>query len=117
MPTKLIIQEVISEGNTIGIKCGFEDVEEVEKVVLKNEIFEIPESEMTNHDRINKKLLSGQPVYLIDDFEGLVVKYDKGQHWLKFKGEEPRPVSHSSKYVMEAYCAGKEITKNEYDEY
>ena len=66
-----------------------------------------------------RKLNEGH-VYLLNEFEGCVMKHLPGEspEWFcKFKGKPEYTLHHSTVLVTETYLEWNEITKEEYNEY
>lgn len=62
--------------------------------------------------------LSGRVVFLKNEFEGIVLKSTPGtggKYYVKFAGEKPYEIKHSSKLVTETILEWNEITKEEYN--
>lgn len=74
-----------------------------------------------NQKELYNKLQSGETVYLLDDFEGAVIRLhlDNGQtkSYIKHRGRNEIEIPQSNKTVCNIILGGKEISKSEYDRY
>ena len=70
---------------------------------------------------LQKMLLAGKSVYILDDFEEAAVRLiyedEVTKAYLKHKGRKEVSIPQSNKTVCEIILAGKEITKFEYEKY
>ena len=70
---------------------------------------------------LQQKLVAGESVYLLDDFEEAAVHlmYEETatKAFIKHKGHKEISISQSNETVCEIILSGNEITKTEYDEY
>lgn len=74
-----------------------------------------------NQKILQTKLLAGEIVYVLDNFEESAVRlvYDNGttKAFIKHKGRDEIGISQSNETVCEIILSGKEISKSEYDKY
>lgn len=74
-----------------------------------------------NQKTLQKRLLAGETVYILDDFEEAAVRlvYDdkKTESFIKHKGRNEIAIPQSNETVCEIILSGEEISKSEYDEY
>jgi hypothetical protein len=68
---------------------------------------------------LQEKFLSRKPIYLLDDFEEIVFRWDpeKDIWFAKRKNKEEYQISQDTTLVTEALISGKEITKPDYEFY
>ena len=71
--------------------------------------------------KLRKKLLAGESIYLLDDFEETAIRliYEDGftKAFIKHRRRNEISVPQSNETVCEIILSGKEITKSEYNEY
>lgn len=74
-----------------------------------------------NQKELYNKLQSGETVYLLDDFEEVVIRLylDNGQtkSYIKHRGRNEIEIPQSNETVCYIILGGKEISKSEYDRY
>ena len=74
-----------------------------------------------NQKTLQKKLLAGGTVYILDDFEEAAVRLvhdgEKTEAFIKHKGRNETAIPQSNETVCEIILSGEEISKLEYDEY
>lgn len=74
-------------------------------------------------EELSKKLVSGKPVFIEDEYEEAIVKfvYDKDEKrtrtWIKRKGIAEHEIPQSEEIVLEIQLGGKEVDKDRYDKY
>jgi len=70
---------------------------------------------------LRNKLISGETVYLLDDFEEAAIRLvydgDNTKSYIKHKGRSEMEVPQSNETVCGIVLGGKEISKHEYDKY
>ena len=70
---------------------------------------------------LRNKLISGETVYLLDDFEDVAIRLvydgDNTKSYIKHKGRNEVNVPQSNETVCGIVLGGKEISKHEYDKY
>ena len=76
-----------------------------------------PKNEILSTVEKARRLNEGH-VYLMNEFEGCVMKHLPGEspEWFcKFEGEKEYTLHHSTNLMTETYMEWNEITKEEYD--
>lgn len=70
---------------------------------------------------LRNKLISGETVYLLDDFEEVAIRLvydgDNTKSYIKHKERNEMEVPQSNETVCGVILGGKEISKHEYDKY
>lgn len=70
---------------------------------------------------LRNKLISGETVYLLDDFDEVAIRlvYDGNntKSYIKHNGRSEVEVPQSNETVCGIILGGKEISKHEYDKY
>jgi hypothetical protein len=72
---------------------------------------------MSQYRKVQQKLAENKPVYLLNDFEDLAVRYDGRQWFLKFKGKPEKPAPRSGLLVNDTVLEAVEITQKDYEQY
>lgn len=78
-----------------------------------------PKTEILSATEKARRLNSGY-VYLINEFEGCVMKHLPGENpywYCKFKGKPEYQIHHSTALVTDTYLEWVEITEKEYREF
>lgn len=74
-----------------------------------------------NQKTLQKKLLAGISVYILDEFEEAAVRltYEDGvtKAYIKHKGRKEVSIPQSNETVCEIILSGKEISESEYGKY
>ena len=74
-----------------------------------------------NQKILQKRLQVGEIIYLLDDFEEVVVRLvyedDRTKSFLKHRGRKEIELPQSNETICNVILGGKEISKYEYDSY